>query len=70
MLVETALDALQTREEAKIASGKVKFLKIPYKGTAYPTIVRETAHKKSKASPMYMYIQYTCTCLYVYACIH
>jgi dynein assembly factor 2 len=48
MLVETALDALQTREEAKIASGKVKFLKIPYKGTAYPTIVRETAHKKSK----------------------
>ena len=48
MLVDTALDALQTREEAKIASGKVKFLKMPYKGIAYPTIVRETARKKSK----------------------
>ena len=42
LLVNTALDAVETREEGKIDRDKVKFLKIPYKGIYHPTVVRET----------------------------
>ena len=50
ILVDTALEAVETQEGAKIAPGKVKFLSMPYKGVVQPAIVRETGGKKSKAS--------------------
>ena len=36
LLVNTALDAVETREEEKIDRDKVKFLKMPYKGIYHP----------------------------------
>ena len=47
LLVNTALDAVETREEGKIDRDKVKFLKMPYKGIYHPTVIRETvSHNK------------------------
>lgn len=56
MLVDTTMEAVEEREEGKVTTDKVKFLKMPYKGATHPTIVRETGHKKSKVSCMSRFI--------------
>ena len=49
ILVNTALESVEKREEVKIDMDKIKFLKMPYKGKPHPAIVREKK-KNSKVS--------------------
>ena len=42
MLVDTAVEAVETRERAKNASGKIKYLTMPYKGMCQSALIRES----------------------------
>ncbi len=49
LLIDTVIEAIETKDGGKVDTAKMKFLKMPYKGKPHPTIIRESK-KHSKVS--------------------